>query len=141
MSSSQALQRRTSITKPLSPCSPRDPAGFAIAAHSFAEAYATLTKGEYAPFQYTADDARAALDGLRAIVGLAGLTPAQTFDTIRHYAAGGGIDSRLYDALIGQVAGVHGIPAIVTWNTKHMARLFPGVDVVTPPRYLRARAP
>jgi predicted nucleic acid-binding protein len=118
-----------------------DPTIFAIAAHSFAEAYATLTRaGEYAPFGFTAGEARAALESLRAVTGLVGLTPSQTFDTVRRYAAGGGIGSRLYDALIGQAAVVHGIPAIVTWNTRHMARLFRGLTVATPARYLAGRS-
>jgi predicted nucleic acid-binding protein len=109
------------------------PGSFAVAAHSFAETYATLTRP--APFGFAAGYARAALERLRAVTSLVGLTPSQTFDTVRRYAAAGGIGARLYDALIGQVALDHGIPAIVTWNTRHMAGLFPDLAVVTPSRY------
>ena len=118
-----------------------DATSFAIDAHSFAEAYTTLTRsGEHAPFGFTADEARAALESLRAVTRLVGLTPSQTFDTIRRFAAEGGIGSRLYDALIGQSAVVHGIPAIITWNTRHMAGLFRGMTVSTPARYLATRS-
>lgn len=110
-----------------------DPGNFAVAAHSFAETYATLTRP--APFGFAAVHARAAIERIRAITSLVGLTPSQTFDTVRRYAAEGGIGARLYDALIGQVAVDHGIPAIVTWNARHMAGLFPGLMVMTPVRY------
>ena len=54
-----------------------------------------------------------------------GLTPAQTFDTVRGYAADGGIGARLYDQMIGETAVVHGIPTIVTWNIGHMRAYSP----------------
>ncbi len=118
-----------------------DPTSLVITAHSFAEAYATLTRtGEHAPFGFTADEARAALESLRAVTGLVGLTPSQTFDTVRRYAAGGGIGSRLYDALIGQAAVIHGIPVIITWNTRHMTGLFRNLTVATPARFLASRS-
>ena len=109
------------------------PARFAVSAHSYAEAYSTLTRGgERAWFGFTAKEAWAALASLRAITGLVGLTAAQTFETIGAYAASGGIGPRLYDGLIGQTAVVHGISAIVTWNVGHMRGLFPRLDVLTP---------
>ena len=110
-----------------------NPARFAVSAHSYAEAYGTLTRrGERAPFRFIAEEAWAALASLRASTGLVGLTPAQTFETVGAYAASGGIGPRLYDALIGRAAVVHGIPAIVTWNVGHMRGLFPDLDVLTP---------
>lgn len=109
------------------------PDRFAIAAHSFAETYATLTRPS--PYGLAANHTRAALERVRSITSLVGLTPSQTFDTVRRYATAGGIGARLYDALIGQVAIGHGIPVIVTWNTRHMAGLFPDLTVVTPARY------
>jgi predicted nucleic acid-binding protein len=114
-----------------------EPGSFAIAAHSLAEAYATLTRAG-APFRFTAEEAGSALESLRAVASLVGLTPSQTFDTIRRYAANGGVGSRLYDALIGQVAVVHRIPVIVTWNVRHMSPLFPRLIVATPQRFLAA---
>lgn len=114
-----------------------NPKRYAIAAHSVAEAYATLTRlGDRAPFRFTAAEAGAALESLRAVTALVGLTPSQTFDTVRSYASKGGIGPRLYDALIGQAAIVHGIPAIVTWNTRHMDGLFPELEVATPTLFL-----
>ena len=112
-----------------------EPAGarLAVSAHSYAEAYSTLTRrGDRAPFAFTAGEAWASLASLRAVTGLIGLTPAQTFDATSRYAALGGIGPRLYDALIGEAAALHGIPGIVTWNTGHMRGLFPNLDVLTP---------
>jgi predicted nucleic acid-binding protein len=110
-----------------------DPARFAIAAHSYAEAYATLTRrGEHAPFQLTPAEAWAALESVRAVTVLVGLTAPQTFEAIRSYAQGRGIGARLYDRLIGEAAVAHGIPGIVTWNTGHMRSLFPNLSVTTP---------
>jgi len=69
---------------------------------------------------------------IRSITMLVGLTPAQTYDAVRDYAAEGGIGARVYDKLIGQAAVLHGIGAIVTWNARHMRGLFPDRDVCTP---------
>ena len=114
-------------------------AQFAVAAHSYAEAYATLTrKGEKAPFRFSPDEARAALESLRAVTALIGLTAAETFDAIRRYSQAGGIGARLYDRLIGETAVVHGIKTIVTWNVGHMQSLFPGLEVTTPDRFVSA---
>jgi len=108
-------------------------AQFAIAAHSYAEAYNTLTRrGQRAPFQFTPEEAWAALESVRAVTGLVGLTAAQTFDAIRRYAQGGGIGARLYDRLIGEAAVVHAVPRIVTWNVGHMRSLFPDLTITTP---------
>jgi predicted nucleic acid-binding protein len=126
----QAHEQHTASAALVNQC---DAGTFAVAAHSFAEAYATLTRN--IPFGFTADEARAGLESVRAFTDLVGLTPSQTFDTVRRYAAAGGIGARLYDALIGQVAVAHGIPAIVTWNTRHVAGLFSNLTVVTPVRY------
>jgi len=117
-------------------------ARFAVSAHSYAEAYSTLTRGgERAPFGFTAGEAWAALASLRAITSLVGLTAAQTFEATGLYAASGGIGPRLYDALIGGAAVVHGIPGIVTWNVGHMRGLFPNLDVLTPEAFAAGHAP
>lgn len=112
-------------------------ADFAVAAHSYAEAYSTLTRrGERAPFRFTPEEAWTALESVRAATALVGLTPAQIFDTIRRYALDGGIGARLYDLLIGESASMHGIPVIVTWNTSHMRGLFPALTVATPQQFM-----
>jgi predicted nucleic acid-binding protein len=115
------------------------PLRYAVAAHSHAEVFVTLTRGgRPAPFGFTAAEAWAALARLRSLTMLLGLTPAQQFDALRRYAAVGGVGARLYDALIGEVAVVHALPVIITWNTAHMAGLFPALPVLTPSRFLAA---
>ncbi|WP_428333044.1 type II toxin-antitoxin system VapC family toxin [Novosphingobium sp.] len=117
-----------------------DTATLAVTAHSYAEAYSTLTRrGAHAPFRFSADEAWAALESLRAITQLVGLTPAQSFETVRSYATAGGIGARLYDRMIGEAAVIHGISTIVTWNVSHMRSLFPTIDVMTPPEYGQRR--
>ncbi len=114
-------------------------AQFAVAAHSYAEAYNTLTRrGERAPFQLTAEEAWAALESVRAATSLIGLTAPQTFAAIRSYAHGGGIGARLYDRLIGETAVTHAIPQIVTWNVGHMRSLFPKLTITTPKDFIVA---
>lgn len=115
---------------------------FTVCAHSYAEAYSTLTRrGEHAPFRFTAEEAWAALESVRAITALVGLTPAQTFDTIRNYARTGGVGARLYDRLIGEAAVAHDIKTIVTWNVGHMRGLFPPLAVLTPKVFLETTSP
>jgi predicted nucleic acid-binding protein len=109
-----------------------------VAAHSFAEAYSTLTRrGAHAPFRFAAEEAWAALESVRAITQLIGLTPAQIFETVRGYAGDGGIGPRLYDRMIGEVAVAHGIATIITWNIGHMRGLFPALAVKTPREFLQ----
>lgn len=114
---------------------------FAICAHSYAEAYNILTrKGDRAPFAFTPEQAWVALESLRGVTDLVGLTAAQTFDAVRQYARDGGIGARLYDKLIGEAALVHGISAILTWNVPHMRGLFPNLHVETPAEFVAKRA-
>jgi len=109
---------------------------FAIAAHSYAETYSTLTrKGERSPFRFTPEEAWGALESVRAVTGLVGLTAPQTFEAIRSYAQNGGIGARLYDRLIGEAAVAHEIPGIVTWNAGHMRSLFPDLRITTPSEF------
>lgn len=109
-----------------------------VAAHSYAEAYSTLTRrGAQAPFHFTAEEAWAALESVRATTQLIGLTPAQAFETVRSYAGNGGIGPRLYDRMIGETAVVHGVRIIVTWNVGHMRGLFSTLDVMTPPDFIQ----
>lgn len=117
-----------------------DGAQFAVAGHSFAEAYSTLTRrGDRAPFQFSPDEAWAALESIRSVAHLLGLTAPQTIEAIRSYARGGGIGARLYDRLIGETAVVHGVPTIVTWNVSHMRGQFPALTVLTPTEFADGR--
>ena len=106
---------------------------YAIAAHSFAEVFVTLTRrGPRAAFGWSAVQAAAMLESVAASTQMVGLSPAQTFDAIRRYAGASGVGPRLYDHLIGMAAVQYGIPRIVTWNLRHMRDLFPALDVVDP---------
>lgn len=112
---------------------------YAVAAHSIAESYVTLTKlSGGAPHGFMPAQAWTALETVRLSMNLLGLTPAQALDAVRDFAASGGTDARLYDRLIGEVARVNGIPAIITWNTRHLASLFPALRVLTPAAWLEA---
>lgn len=114
--------------------------GLAITAHSYAEAYSILTRqGEGAPFRFSPDEAWAALERVKAITTLVGLTADQTTDGIRDYSRGGGVGARLYDKLIGEAAVIHAIPTILTWNVGHMQGLFPNLKVVTPAAFTASR--
>jgi hypothetical protein len=109
---------------------------FAFAAHSYAEAYSTLTRrAELAPFRFSPEEAWGALESVRAATVLIGLTAAETFDTIRRYAEAGGVGARLCDMLIGQAAVAHNIPLIITWNTGHLQGLFPALSIATPAQF------
>ena len=88
------------------------------------------------PFRLPPDEAWEALESIRAVTALVGLTPPQTFDAIRSYSQDGGIGPRLYDRLIGETALVHGIATIVTWNVGHMTNLFPNLQILTPQSFV-----
>lgn len=112
---------------------------FAVAAHSFAEAYSNLTRrGGGAGFRWSPEEARQALESVVSVTRLVGLSPAQTLDTIRAYSSAGGIGPRLYDRLIGQVAVQHAIPRILTWNVAHFSGMFPDLEVFDPATFIRA---
>jgi predicted nucleic acid-binding protein len=105
----------------------------AVAAHCYAEAYATLTRrGDHAPFRWPADEAWAALESVAACTRLVGLSPAQSLAAVRHFAAAGHIGARLYDQLIAQAAVAAGAAMLVTWNIGHFRSLNPGIPVHTP---------
>jgi predicted nucleic acid-binding protein len=113
---------------------------FAVAAHSYAEAYSILTrKAQTSPFKWSAVDAIAALESVASRCVLVGLTHAQTLDAIRNFAADGGIGPRLYDKLIGEAAVHNGIGCVITWNESHLGSLFPSLDVVSPKTFVRRK--
>lgn len=113
----------------------QSPAG---AAHSCVETCSTLTGlGVNGLFQFAATEAIAALGGVRAKAVLLALTPGEYWDALRRFADAGGIGPRLHDALIGEVARAHGIASLMIWHTRHMAGLFPDLQVSTPAQYLR----
>lgn len=106
---------------------------FAVAAHSFAEAFTTLSRrGASSVYRWPPTSVAKSLHAARAGTVLIGLTPGQTYDAVGAFATAGGIGARVYDFLIGQVAVAHGISAVVTLNIRHMRPLFPELDVRTP---------
>ena len=114
---------------------------FAIAAHAFAEAYNTLTRGgPRGPFRFTPGDAIGVLESIRGKTLLLGATANQTFDGVRRYAFAGGIGPRLYDKLIGDVAALNGISRIITWNVRHMRELFSTLTVEDPSEFMMRTA-
>lgn len=116
--------------------------GFAVAAHSYSEAYSILTRrSQSSPFRWPASDAIAALESVAAKCVLVGLTHAQTFDAIKTFAAEGGVGPRLYDRLIGEAALLNGLDCIVTWNRSHMSSLFPDMRVLDPIEFGQFQSP
>jgi hypothetical protein len=115
---------------------------FAVAAHSFAESYVTLTKrGPRAPFGWDAQDAWTALEAVANATQLVGLSPAAGLDGVRLYASQGNIGARIYDWLLGQSAVLARVPAIVTWNVGHIMGLFPALAVQTPEEFVSRQQP
>lgn len=105
----------------------------AVAAHCYAESYSTLTRrGERAPFQWSPAEAWAALESVAAVTRLVGLSPAQSFDAVRSFAAAGHIGARLYDHLIARAAQSAGAEMLVTWNVGHFEGVIDGLEVRTP---------
>lgn len=116
------------------------PRTFAVAAHSYSEAYSGLTRrSRGALFEFDPGDALAALESVAAQCVLVGLTHGQTFEAIRDFASGGGIGPRLYDKLIGDAAVAGGLKCVVTWNVSHFASLFPQLEVVDPVQFADTR--
>ena len=113
--------------------------GLAVSAHTYAEAYAVLTRPAPAPFHLTASRAWTMLESLASVTQLIGLTHAQTFFAIRQFAGAGLLGSMIYDRLIGEAAVLAGLNAIVTWNVRHMAALFPDLNVTDPQGFLANR--
>lgn len=113
------------------------PLQLAVAAHSYAEAYTTLTRrGDHAPFRWPPAEAWAALESVAAASRLVGLTPAQSFDAARDFATAGHIGARIYDHLIARAAQTAGAEVLVTWNVGHFRGLVDGLEVQTPTEML-----
>lgn len=111
---------------------------FAVAAHSYSEAFNHLTKPR-GLFRRRPETVRDSLTALRANSRLVGLTPQQTLAAIGRFAELGGVGARLYDYLIGECARRSGLGRLITWNTAHMRGLFPDLEVMTPAEALALR--
>lgn len=106
------------------------PSSTIAAAHSLAECYSTLTRGN-GLYRFPAAAAWTATANFAARISFVALTATQTFDTVRRFSALG-IGPRLYDYLIGATGEVFGAQRIITWNVGDFSGLFPRLDVVTP---------
>lgn len=113
------------------------PIAIAVAAHSYAEAFTTLTRhGEHAPFRWSSSEAWAGMESIATVTRLVGLTPAASLAAVREFAASGGIGARIYDYLIARAAQAAGAEMLVTWNVGHFRGLIDGLDVRTPSELL-----
>lgn len=105
----------------------------AVPAHCYAEAFTTLTRrGDHAPFKWPPGEAWAALESVAAVTRLVGLTPAQSFEAVRDFAAAGHIGARIYDHLIARATQAAGAEILATWNVGHFRGLVEGIEVRTP---------
>lgn len=105
----------------------------AVAAHCYAEAFTTLTRrNEHSPFRWPANEAWAALESVAAVTRLVGLSPAQSFEAVRDFAAAGYVGARIYDYMIARAAQAAGADVLVSWNIGHFRDLIAGLEVCTP---------
>lgn len=114
-----------------------DAGDFATSSHCLAEFYNAATRplaqGGSAMKPERALDALAAhRDNLEVLQ----LSQPEQWIALEHFARIGGTGARLYDFLIGEIAAIHRIPVIITWNVRHFIPLFPQLRVVTPTEYL-----
>ena len=113
--------------------------GLATSLHCLSEFYNIATRNiQRGGSGMTPQAAVDAMENYRENLEVLGLSANQHIDAIRKFAATGRIGAQIYDYLIGHVAVVHRVPAIITWNVKHMAPLFPASDVVTPAQFAAA---
>lgn len=102
-----------------------------VAGHSFAEAYAVLTRLP-PPFRLAPGVAMEALTAdwrrEQAVV----LTAKEIWTTLRRLPAAGISGGRTYDALIAACARKARARVVLTWNTKHFEPLADGFEVVAP---------
>ena len=109
------------------------PYTLAVAAHCYAEAFTMLTRrGDHDPFHWPPGEAWAALESVAAATRLAGLSPAQTLEAVRDFAAAGHIGARVYDHLIAHAAQKAGAKVLVTWNVGHFPNAIEGLEIRTP---------
>jgi len=97
--------------------------GGALAAHSLAEIYTTLTRAS--TYRIPAADAMRILQHAAKIYRVVTLTAAETLHTIEDVAAQGLTGPIVYDALLLACARKIDARIIYTSNTKHFRRLAP----------------
>lgn len=107
-----------------------------VASHSLAECYNQLTRPRPRGYAYETGIVARAINDMAGRVDVRTLSLEQTADALRQFAKLGGRGARVYDFLIGQVAVVHEVETIVTWNCTHFAPLFPTLRILTPSQFL-----
>lgn len=111
---------------------------FVTSIHCLSECYNGLTRRPgQGGLSLTPPQAAAAIRDYARAFDLLQLTVEQQLEAYDRFAELGGVGPRVYDYLIGQVAVVHAIPLIVTWNDKHFAPLFRTIRVATPAELLQ----
>lgn len=108
----------------------------AMSAHSLCEAYNKLSRSTIRAASARPALIANALRDFAASVEVLSLTTEQTLSSIETFAGLGGTGARLYDFLIGQIAALHRVSVIVTWDTRHMRPLFPQLRILTPTELL-----
>lgn len=101
-----------------------------IAAHTIAECYSTLTRGN-GQYRLSGNEAWTLITSIIAGLTLVALTALQTLNAVRRFSTLGS-GPRLYDFLIGATGEVCGAHTIVTWNVRDFITLFPALRVLTP---------
>ncbi len=112
-------------------------ADLVVAVHSLSEFYNAATRREPRGVGLTPLIAKAILDKFVLNFEILGLTDREHIEAIRTFSNSGGRGPLVYDFLIGQVALIHNIPMIITWNVKHMAPLFPTLKVLAPTQFIK----
>ena len=111
-------------------CDAARPMKTMVAAHSLAEVYSNLTRGNR-PYRLPGASAWSAIATMSEDMTVVGLTVAQQSDAIRRFSALGS-GPRVYDFLIGATAEANRADTIATWNTRDFDGLFPALRIVTP---------
>ncbi len=114
-----------------------DTGDFVTSNHCLSEFYSAATRplaqsGSAMTPQRALDALAAHRDNLEVLQ----LSQSEQWVALAHFSRIGGTGARLYDFLIGEIAAIHRIPIIVTWNVRHFIPLFPQLRVVTPSEYL-----
>ncbi len=103
---------------------------FVLAAHSFLEAYAVLTRLP-PPHRLASGDAFTVLERNWAQTETVALTGPESWQVLRRQAAAGVTGGRVYDAHIAACARKARVDEILTWNVRHFDAVA-GVRSVAP---------
>ncbi len=110
---------------------------FATSIHCLSEFYNGTTRTRFnGGGALTPRQALLALTAMEGAMEVLALSIADQRNALTRFGTLGGIGPRIYDFLIGEVALIHGVDTIITWNTRHFVPLFPSLRILTPAQYL-----